>query len=584
MKNTVQKILTSKYGWLLLLLILAGVNFLASAFHSRVDLTREKRYTLSNATRELLNGLDDDVQINVFLKGDFPSGFRKLANSTEDFLQLVKDRNGAKIHYEFNSPQENMPGSDKTYEDSLVSLGASAINLTVQVKAGEENKRVYPVALIKYQGRQSLVNLYSGGKRMITAVEMNSAEALMEYQFAKALDGLIHPNKPLIGYSSGNGEPLIGVKVVDGQPGYNDPRTADLEQTLRSNYQLFTLNLKNQPFIPDTFKVFLIVKPSLEFSEEEKLKIDQYVMRGGKLLFFIDDLIAEQDSLHYKNQTIAFDRNLNLTDILFKYGIRINPSLIMDLQCDFLPFAAGGTKENPQYEFLHWNYYPLFESKGNHTINKNLGLVAGRFVNPLDTINTPGITKTALLSSSANSRIISTPVLISTNENRNAPEDGKFRQHDIPVAYLLEGKFTSLYRNHISRILTDSLNAMGMPFRESSGSNGKMIIVGDGDMVLNDVSDKDGPLPMGLNLFTVGTQYEYQFANREFLLNCLEYLVSNPAISETRNKEIVLRLLNQTKVKEQKATWQFINIALPVLLVIIFGFIYQQIRKRKYAA
>jgi len=578
-----QKIIGSKYGWLLLLVILVAINFLASAFHSRIDLTKEKRYTLSRATIELVNELDDDVQIDVFLKGDFPAGFRKLANSTDEFLALLKDHNSSRIHYKFISPQETFAGTDSTYEKMLVSYGANPINVTAQVKAGQENKRVYPVALVTFRNRQTLVNLYSGGKRIITPVEMNSAEALMEYEFAKALDELVHPNKPLIGYSAGNGEPLIGGNMVNGQAVYRDARTADLEQTLRNNYQLFTLNLNSQKFIPDTFKVLLIVKPSLQFTEEEKLKIDQYVMRGGKLLLFIDALIAEQDSLQRKTSTIAYDRNLNLTDLLFRYGVRINTSLVMDLQCDFLPFGVGGSAENPQYEFLHWNYYPLFESKGNHTINKNLGLVAGRFVNPLDTIGTPGIDKTVLLSSSANSRILGTPVMISVNENRNAPEDQKFKEHDIPVALLLEGKFTSLFKNRLARITADSLNAMGFPFMESSNTNNKIIVVGDGDMVLNDVSS-NGPLPMGLNFFTVGSQYEYQFANRDFLMNCLEYLVSNPAISETRNKNIVLRLLDSTKVKEQKSTWQFINIALPVLIVILCGFIYQQIRKRKYSA
>ncbi len=309
-------------------------------------------------------------------------------------------------------------------------------------------------------------------------------------------------------------------------------------------------------------------------------------MRGGKLLFFIDALIAEQDSLRYSNksETIAFDRNLNLTDLLFKYGVRINPSLVMDLQCDFLPFVVGGSADNPQFEFMHWNYYPLFEPKGNHLINKNLGLVAGKFVNSIDTITTPGITKTVLLSSSPNSRVISTPALISLNENRNAPEDAKFKQHDIPAALLLEGKFTSLYRNRISKAQADTLNAIGVPFRDQSAENNKMIIVGDGDMALNDVSPSQGPLPLGMNFYTAGSQYEYTFANKEFLLNCMEYLVNKPAIIETRNKDIVLRLLDTKKVEEKKTLWQFINIALPVLLVILSGFIYQQIRKRKYAS
>ncbi|MGK2863101.1 MAG: gliding motility-associated ABC transporter substrate-binding protein GldG [Chitinophagaceae bacterium] len=570
MKNLFEKIMASRYGWLLLLLFLGAINFLASLVHSRIDLTKEKRYTLSKATRDLLQAVDDNVQIDVFLKGEFPAGFRKLANSTGEFLQLLKDKNGSKIHYRFISPQEKMPGTEATYEDSISNLGASAINLTVQVKAGEENKRIYPVALMTYKGKQTLVNLYSGGKRMITPVEMNSAEALMEYQFAKSLSNLINPGKPLIGYSFGNGEPT-------------DARTYGLQQALESEYRLALLNINEQPVNPDTFKILLVVKPTLPFSENEKLKLDQYVMGGGKLLFFVDDLIAEQDSLRYKPEIIAYDRNLNLTDLLFRYGVRINPSLVMDLQCDFLPFAVGGSQENPQFEFLHWNYYPLFEGKSTHTINKNLGLVAGRFVNSIDTINTPGIGKTVLLSSSANSRVITTPALISLNENRNVAEDAKFKQADIPVAILLEGQFTSLYRNRISQSQKDLLAGAGMNFRESSPNN-KMIIVADGDMVLNDVSTRDGPLALGVNLFTSGSQYEYQFANREFLLNCIEYLVNNPAISETRNKDIVLRLLDTKKVQENKTFWQLINIALPVLLVIISGFVYQAIRKRKYAS
>ena len=584
MRNTINKIFASKFWWLLLLLVLFAVNYLASAFHARFDLTKEKRYTLSKATKDLLKNLDDEVQIDVFLKGEFPAGFKKSATSTEEFLRLMKDRNGSKIHYRFIAPQDEMPGSGKTYEDSLKRLGANEINLSVQVKAGEENKRVYPVALVRYKGRQSLVNLYGGGKRAIGAEELNSAEALMEYQFAKTLEGLINPTKPLIAYSIGNGEPLMGSQMIDGVPQYLDPRTADLEYTLRSNSQLFTLNINTQPFIPDTFKLLLIVKPTVAFSEDEKLKIDQYIMRGGKVLWFIDNLIAEQDSLRYTPETIAFDRNLNLTDMLFKYGVRINTDLVMDLQCDFIPLAVNGNSETPQFEFVHWNYYPLFESNGNHTINKNTGLIAARFVNSIDTINTIGVKKTVLLATSSNSRIISTPALISLNENKNTPEDVKFNKNAIPVAYLLEGKFTSLFRNKASKSQIDSIAASGSSFTDMNKQDNKMIVVGDGDILLNDISPKEGPLPMGLNFYTVGSQYEYQFANRDFLLNCMEYLVNKPGIIETRNKDIVLRLLNTQKVEEQKSTWQFINIGLPILLVLLFAWVYQQVRKRKYAA
>jgi ABC-2 type transport system permease protein len=575
--NVFKKIIASKFWWLLLLVLIFAVNYLASVIHARFDLTREKRYTLSKATKELLRKLDDRVEIDVFLKGEFPSGFRKLANSTGEFLGLLKDLNSSKIRYRFISPQEDMPESRVQYGDSLVSLGAIPINLTVQKKSGESSNIIFPVALMRYKDRQALVNIYPGASGTISQDEINSAEALMEYQFAKTLDGLVNTDQPQVAYATGNGEPTDG-------------RTYGIQEALSKNYKVGMFDLKELPAIstdpadPRHIDVLLMVKPTLEFTEDEKLKLDQYVMRGGKLLLYIDNLIAEQDSLRYTKETIAYDRNLNLADQLFRYGLRINTDLVMDLDCDFMPFVVGGTKENPQFEFLKWNYYPLFSSKGNHPINRNTGLVAGRFVNSIDTINTPGIKKTVLLSTSPNSRIISTPALISLNENKNVPEDSKFNRKDIPVALLLEGKFTSLFKNRIGKAQADSLSAGGFPFLDRSQADNKMIVVADGDMALNDMSPKQGPLPMGVNFYTIGSQYEYQFANHDFFLNCLEYLVNKPGITETRNKDIVLRLLDSKKIAAQKSMWQFINIGLPVLLVILFGWVYQQVRKRKYAA
>ena len=570
MGNLVNKVVASKFWWVILLVILLAVNYLASSFHARFDLTKEKRYTLTKATKDLLKGLDSDVQIDVFLKGDFPAGFKKLANSTEEFLGLLKDRNSSKIHYRFISPQEEMPDSRKTYGDSLVGLGAIPINLTVQKEEGESSNIIFPVALMRYKGKQTLVSLYPRASGAISQDEINSAEALMEYQFAKTLDKMTEEKAPAIIYATGNGQPT-------------DYRVYDIEQTLTQDYRFGPFDIsKNQ--IPGEADVLLIVKPTIQFTEEQKLKIDQFVMRGGKVVWFIDNLIAEQDSLRFTTETIAFDRDLNITDQLFRYGVRINPDLVMSLDCDYMPFAVGGTQENPQFEFLKWNYYPLFGSPNNNPVTKNMGLVMGRFVNSIDTIATPGITKTVLLSSSPNSRVISTPALISLNENKNAPQDAKFTRNNIPVAMLLEGKFTSLFRNKISKSQLDSLAGYGIPFMEMNKEPGKMIVVGDGDILLNEVSPKEGPLRMGTNFYTMGSQYEYQFANKEFLLNCIEYLVNKPGIIETRNKDIVLRLLDSQKVKAQKSTWQFMNIALPILLVLLVGWIYQQVRKRKYAA
>lgn len=578
----IQKILATKMGWLVLLLLLVAVNFLASVFHGRIDLTKEKRYTLSNATKNLVRKLDDKIQVDVFLKGDFPSGFRKLANSTNEFLQLLKDQAGSRFTYRFISPTEKMPGSEIQYGDSLVGLGAVPINLTVQKEQGQSSNIIFPVAVLHYKGKQQLINLYPGATARTSQQEINGAEVLMEYQFAKALDKISAIQKPGIAYSVGNGEPTDG-------------RTYDLRQALSEDYKFGIIDL-NKGAIPEDVNVLLIVKPAKAFTEDEKLQIDQFVMRGGKLLCFIDNLYAEQDSLAFKPETIAYDRNLNLTDLFFRYGFRINTDLVMDLQCDIIPFVVGGNAENPQYEFLRWNYFPLLNPASRQGITANLGYVAGKFANSIDTIKAEGIQKTPLLVSSSNSRIISTPALISLNENKNVPEDAKFKMNAIPVGILLEGEFPSLFRNRISRAQTDSLAAYGQSFKAISGEN-KMIVVADGDLVLNDFIPGDSPneapmpLPMGWNKYTY-REYENQSdygrlfipaANRDFLLNSVEYLVSDPAISQTRNKNIVLRLLDSTKIKEQKATWQFINIALPVLIVILAGFLYQQMRRRKYA-
>jgi gliding-associated putative ABC transporter substrate-binding component GldG len=250
----------------------------------------------------------------------------------------------------------------------------------------------------------------------------------------------------------------------------------------------------------------------------------------------------------------------------------------MDLQCDFLPFDVNG---NGQFEFLHWNYFPLFESRSNHVINKNLGLVSGKFVNSIDTVEAEGIKKTVLLSSSANSRIIGTPALISGAENVNEPENNKFKKANIPVAVLLEGKFRSVFSNRLSQAMNDSLQQYGAVFRPQSIADNKIIVVADGDMVMNGVS-KNEPLPMGVNPLTVGSQYQYQFANKDFLQNCLDYLLNTSGLAEAKAKDYTLRLLDGQKVTREKTTWQLINIAAPVIMIIIFGAIFQFVRKRKY--
>ena len=301
-------------------------------------------------------------------------------------------------------------------------------------------------------------------------------------------------------------------------------------------------------------------------------------MNGGKILMFLDRLNAEMDSLQIKNEVTAFDRDLKLNDLLFNYGVRVNADLIMDLQCDYLPFDVNG---NGQFDLLPWNYFPVIGSKGNHPINKGLGFISGRFTNSLDTVEAEGITKTILLSSSANARTIGAPAIISGAENVNAPEDAKFNKAGIPIAVLLEGKFRSPFANRLSQAFTDSLAAYQMSFAPQNIRNNKMIIAGDGDMVLNNVV-KGNPIPMGMNPYTYGTQREFPFANKEFLQNCIEYLVNDNGLTEAKAKDYTPRLLDTKKAAEQKTFWQIMNIAVPIMAILLFAFLFQWLRKRKY--
>ena len=566
--SVLNKIWKSKLWLLITIAVLVGVNWLASLYHTRIDFTNEKRFTLSTPTKKVLQKLDDVVQVDVFLKGDFPSGFKKLAISTNEILSEFKEVAGKKLQYRFISPDENVEGTNVPWADTLGALGFYPINLTSQIKEGQQQQNIYPVAFVHYKQNILPVMIYQGKTKAITYPEINSAEAMMEFNFISAIDKLLQTEKPMVGYTVGNGEPT-GYTVED-----------LVQNTLQQDYRFYTINPNSQPAIPKEFKVLFVVKPTQPFSDVAKLKLDQYVMNGGKIIFFLDKLNAELDSLQTKKgEVVAYDRGLELNDMLFKYGARINSDLVMDLQCDFLPFDVSG---NDQFELLPWNYFPVFETKSNHVINKNLGFVSGRFVNSIDTVEAEGIKKTFLLSSSPNSRSIATPALISVLENVSEPENEKFKRSSIPVAVLLEGKFQSLFSNRLSQAMNDSLQRIGAIFMSQCIADNKMIVVADGDIVLNSVVKGNQAIPMGMNPFTFGSQREFAFANKDFLQNCLDYLINTSNLTEAKSKDYTLRLLDKKKVESEKTTWQIINILVPVILVLLFALLFQFIRKRKY--
>jgi gliding-associated putative ABC transporter substrate-binding component GldG len=565
------KLLASRYWWIYILVILIGINFLASQVHYRYDLTQEKRYTLSAPTKQLLSGLTDPVSITVFLSGEMPAGFKKLSNSTEELLQEFKEWGKTNIQYRFEKPGEGISEDQKNnlliYLDSL---GLGPTNVKVQASAGEaqEERLVYPGALISYQGKQAAIDLLKGQSAYGGNNSLNNAESLLEYKFGNAIQKLTADSIPLIGYLIGNGQPLT-LNVYD-----------LIGNTLQKNYRFGFVPIDSFNLIPLDFDAIVIVKPTQKFTDEQKLKIDQYIMYGGKVIWMIDNLYAEMDSLRRtQSDFVAFDRGLNLDDLLFKYGVRINKDLVQDLQSDQIPQVVGSYGGQPQIELVSWPYFPLLSSASDHPISKNLDNVLSIFPNSIDTIKTSDVKKTILLSTSDNARRLSTPAIVSFNSLKTEEDMKTFNEAHIPIVVLLEGTFTSLYSNRISKALADTLErSYGQPFLSSSRAN-KMVITSDADIVMNVVTPNRDPrkTPMGWNQFT-----ERQYANKDFFLNCVEYLVNPSEILQTRSKDFTLRLLDPKKVDQNKTVFQFANIGIPIVLILLFGFIYQLLRKRKY--
>jgi gliding-associated putative ABC transporter substrate-binding component GldG len=560
-------------AWLLLIVGLFLLNGLASLFHYRADLTAEKRYSLSEPTKKLLGNIDSTVQIDVLLEGsDLPAVVRRFRNAIGEFLFEARQYGGSNLQVRFINPYaDGDTAAIRRFEDSLqLYYGLNAVLFNAPEKVGDELevKKLIHGAVVRQGDRAVGVDFLKGARSFGTETEQlaelyNNVEASLEYNFASAIEKVTSKERPLVAYMLGNGE-AWGANIND----------AFL--TLRDNYYSDTLNLKEVPYIPKEINALVFMKPTQPFTDVDKLKIDQYVMNGGKVFWMIDNMYSEFDSLYKTGGFVAFDRGLNLEDLLFNYGVRINQALLQDMQADQLP-QVSGEGEGQQRRLVTWPFFPILNGS-EHPISKNLDGVRSMFPTTLDTVAASGIEKTFLLRSSNNARVLQAPARIDFEFLQIAPDESLFTQKAVPVAALLEGDFRSLYTGRVPRALADSLKAAGMPVKSRVGGQNKMIVVADGDIALNQYSQFSGPLPMGRNLFT-----QYTFANKDFFLNSLEYLVNPSDILQTRAKEYTLRLLDPRAVKAQRTKWQAINVALPIVLIALFGFIYQQWRRRKYA-
>jgi gliding-associated putative ABC transporter substrate-binding component GldG len=544
----------------------------------RLDLTSEKRFTISQPARQMLAKLEDPMTVTVLLQGEkMPAGFKKLQNSTASFLENCRRYSKNKITYSFVDPETFVTDSVRFPLNDTAKrewLKANAVKQNEVEKGGTRAVFNYPIALVEYKGEYATVNLLQGqankgflnpGASLMQFEVINNAEAQMEYNFASAIQSLVRTQVPFVAYAMGNGEP-------DG------PETYDLRQTLQSKYRFYLLNLQQQPYISDSIKALLVVKPTLRFTEDEKFKLDQYIMHGGHVLFLVDALNAGMDSLVASGKEFtAYSRDLGLDDLLFRYGARINNDLVQDKQCDMLPQNVGSVGGQPQIEILPWPYFPLLYSNSNHPIAKNLDAVVMQFPNSVDTVQAPGIRKDILLSTSNTSRLTGAPTIVTVEVMKQMENAAAWKQANIPIAVMLQGKFKSLYANRLSQEMSDTLKAYDRSFLPTADMEGKILVTGDGDWVLNQFS-KEGPLPMGNNRFT-----QYTFANKDFLQNAIEYLTDESGIMESRSRQYTLRLLDPKKLEAAKSGWQWLNIGLPVLLIIITAIFYNWLRKRKYA-
>jgi gliding-associated putative ABC transporter substrate-binding component GldG len=546
--------------------IIVLVNVLSSAFIFRIDLTSDNRFTLTDSTKKLLRNLDDVVFVKVYLEGDFPSGFKRLSNSSREMLDEFKVYGGDKIQYEFEDPTEGK--TEKELNDVLKELSEKGLEPTnVQNQAGDEysEKIIVPGAILNYKGQSVPINLLENTPGTGPQMALNNSIAHLENKFSVAIHQISMIRKPKIGFILGQGE-------------MNNLQMADFMKLLSGFYELIPVELESEIQIKNDIRVVVIAKPTKPFSEENKFKLDQYIMNGGKTLWLVEALHAELDSVVLRPSFLTVDYPLNLEDQLFRYGIRINPDLMLDLQCNPVPLLVSYEGQKPSFKLFPCYYFPIFTAKSEHPIVKNIDAVASQFASTIDTLALKGVKKTILLSSSSNSRIVFTPWLIDFRELKNRPRPEDYKKTDLISAVLLEGEFPSVFTNRVSPEMQKTLNdSLHMPFREQSADT-KMIVISDGDIAKNEINAQRQPSALGYYRFTG----EF-FGNSNFLLNCIDYLTGFEEHIDTRSKTMKLRMLDAAKVKQEKSKWQLINMIAPLVALAVFGLIFNFVRYRKYA-
>lgn len=544
--------------------LLVMINYVGSFVFHRFDLTTEKRYTLSDVTKDLLKNLDDVVYVKVYLEGDFPAGFKQLRNETKEMLDEFRAYSDNNIEYEFINPSENVDKKqlNEVYKQ-LYDKGLEPTNLEVKEESGTTQQILFPGAIVSYRGHELPWQLLKTQMGRSPEAQLNNSIQSLEYEFSSCIRNLSVMVRPTVAFIDGHDElDTLGVQ--------------DIADALEDFYVVKRITINEQLNALKGVSAIVIAKPDSAFSDKDKFIIDQFIMKGGRALWLIDPLYTSTDSLRRNGGTLAVQYNLRLEDMLFKYGVRINPDMIADMQSSVIPVNVAMHGQPANIQMKPWIFSPLIMPTANHPIVKNLDVIKMDFVASMDTVVQKGITKTILLQSSKYSKSIIAPVRVDLRMVNMPQDEKRFNNPYRNVAVLLEGEFESVYKNHLDpKIAKDS--AIGY---KADGVKSKMIVISDGDVIRNDIDYRSQKkLPLGYDKFTNQT-----YGNKNFILNCVNYLCDDSGLLGVRARELTLRLLDKKKLKNERMKWQVINSGLPLLLLFVFGIIYNIRRKRKYSS
>jgi ABC-2 type transport system permease protein len=546
--------------------LMISLGIFSSWAFTRFDFTTEKRFTISPVSRLVMDSLPNTVNVTVYLQGEnFPGGMKRLQTSVKDMLSDLQAYSHRKLQFEFADPLKGLSAEQQkqTYED-LAAKGIDAQNLSVKTDDGVSQKVIFPFALVTYGDKSIPVKLLQAQSSMNLSPDevLNNSIQNLEYAFTSAIKKAIGGGKQRIGFTEGHNE-------------LNDLQLNDGMRALTDGYLVGRVNLTTIPF--DSLRkisLLIVAKPDKPFTELEKFKVDQYIMRGGKVLWAIDQVSAELDSLRGRgNQQLAFNKQLNLDDQLFRYGIRINYDLIADLNSSQIPVTTGNVGGQAQIQLLNWLFNPVYLPLSKHPIVKNLDGITSQFASTIDVLDIKDVKKTVLLNSSPYNKKISTPHMLSLQALQEEPDPKEFQSPQKITGVLLEGKFVSDFKN---RPIPEGLNEKVDILTESKPT--KMIVLSDGDILRNQVGTDGSPFPLGYDRYTQQT-----YGNKNLLLNIADYMADDSGLISLRNKEIQIRLLNRARIRNEKVYWQLVNNIVPIGVVLIFAIFQHYIRKRKYA-